>query len=96
MNYIHKFENYLVENLDLKNPELKETRRGFGDALVALGKSNPDVVVLGGDVSGSVRTDMFRDAFPDRFFSVGSRAGYDGNCCWFGCCWQDPVCFYLW
>lgn len=71
MNYIHKFENYLVENLDLKNPELKETRRGFGDALVALGKSNPDVVVLGGDVSGSVRTDMFRDAFPDRFFSVG-------------------------
>lgn len=71
MNYIHKFENYLVENLDLKNPELKETRRGFGDALVDLGKSNPNVVVLGGDVSGSVRTDMFRDAYPDRFFSVG-------------------------
>ncbi len=71
MNYIHKFENYLVENLDLKNPELKETRRGFGDALVDLGKSNTDVVVLGGDVSGSVRTDMFRDAYPERFFSVG-------------------------
>lgn len=71
MNYIHKFENYLIENLDLKNPELKETRRGFGDALVDLGKTNPDVVVLGGDVSGSVRTDMFRDAYPDRFFSVG-------------------------
>lgn len=71
MNLIKKFENYLVDNLDLAKPELKETRRGFGDALVALGKSNPDVVVLGGDVSGSVRTDMFRDAFPDRFFSVG-------------------------
>lgn len=71
MNYIHKFENYLVDNLDMKNPELKETRRGFGDALVELGKTNPDVVVLGGDVSGSVRTDMFRDAYPDRFFSVG-------------------------
>jgi transketolase len=71
MNYIKKFENYLAENLDLKNPELKETRRGFGDALVDLGKTNPDVVVLGGDVSGSVRTDMFRDAFPERFFSVG-------------------------
>ncbi|HRE09840.1 MAG TPA: transketolase family protein, partial [Ignavibacteria bacterium] len=56
MNYINKFENYLVEDLDLNNPELKETRRGFGDALVDLGKSNPDVVVLGGDVSGSVRT----------------------------------------
>lgn len=71
MNYINKFENYLVENLDLRNPELKETRRGFGDALVDLGKSNPNVVVLGGDVSGSVRTDMFRDAYPERFFSVG-------------------------
>jgi len=71
MNYIQKSGNYLVDNLDLKNPELKETRRGFGDALVELGKTNPAVVVLGGDVSGSVRTDMFRDAFPDRFFSVG-------------------------
>lgn len=71
MNYIHKFENYLVGNLDVNNPELKETRRGFGDALVDLGKTNPDIVVIGGDVSGSVRTDMFRDAYPDRFFSVG-------------------------
>lgn len=71
MNFIHKFENYLVENLDMKNPELKESRRGFGEALVELGKTNPNVVVLGGDVSGSVRTDLFRDAFPDRFFSVG-------------------------
>jgi transketolase len=71
MNFIHKFENYLVENLDMVNPELKETRRGFGDALVELGKTNPDVVVIGGDVSGSVRTDMFRDAYPERFISVG-------------------------
>jgi transketolase len=55
----------------LKNPELKESRRGFGEALVELGKTNPDVVVLGGDVSGSVRTDLFRDAFPERFISVG-------------------------
>lgn len=71
MNYIHKFENYLVENLDTANPELKETRRGFGDALVDLGKTNENIVVIGGDVSGSVRTDMFRDAYPDRFISVG-------------------------
>ena len=28
-------------------------------------------MVLGGDVTGSVRTDAFRDAFPERFFSVG-------------------------
>ncbi len=51
--------------------ELKATRLGFGEALVELGNENPNVVVLGGDVTGSVRTDLFKKAFPDRFFSVG-------------------------
>jgi len=32
---------------------------------------DPNVVVLGADVTGSVRTDLFMKAFPDRFFSVG-------------------------
>ena len=51
--------------------DLKATRLGFGEALVELGHENPHVVVLGGDVTGSVRTDLFAKAFPDRFFSVG-------------------------
>jgi transketolase len=51
--------------------ELKATRLGFGEMLVELGRENPNVVVLGGDVSGSVRVDMFAKEFPDRFFSVG-------------------------
>ena len=51
--------------------ELKATRLGFGEALVELGHENPNVVVLGGDVTGSVRTDLFMKAFPDRFFTVG-------------------------
>jgi len=58
-------------SFNIDNPELKETRQGFADALMVLGKENPNVVVLGGDVSGSVKTNIFRDAFPDRFFSVG-------------------------
>ncbi|MBI4534676.1 MAG: transketolase family protein [Ignavibacteriae bacterium] len=49
----------------------KATRQGFSDALLELGKENPDVVVLGGDVSGSVKVDAFAKAYPDRFFSVG-------------------------
>lgn len=61
----------LVKNLDVNNPEMKETRRGFADALMELGKTNPKVIVLGGDVSPSVRVDQFRDAYPERFFSVG-------------------------
>jgi len=51
--------------------ELKATRLGFGEALVELGHEHPNVVVLGADVTGSVRTDLFMKAFPDRFFSVG-------------------------
>jgi transketolase len=51
--------------------EHKATRLGFGEALVELGHENPNVVVLGGDVTGSVRTDLFMKEFPDRFFSVG-------------------------
>ena len=49
----------------------KATRQGFSDALMELGKENPNVVVLGGDVSGSVKVDSFAKAYPDRFFSVG-------------------------
>ena len=71
MNFIHKNESLLVDKLDMQNPEMKETRKGFADALIELGNENPDVIELGGDVSGSVRVDQFRDAFPDRFFSVG-------------------------
>lgn len=54
-----------------ENPEMKETRQGFADALVDVGKSNKNLVVLGGDVTGSVKTNLFRDAYPDRFISIG-------------------------
>lgn len=49
----------------------KATRFGFGEALVELGESDDRVVVLGGDITGSVMTNLFRDRFPDRFFSIG-------------------------
>lgn len=49
----------------------KATRQGFSDAILELGRENPNVVVLGGDVSGSVKVDAFARQFPDRFFSVG-------------------------
>lgn len=49
----------------------KATRQGFSDALIELGAENPNVVVLGGDVSGSVKVDTFAKTYPERFFSVG-------------------------
>lgn len=49
----------------------KPTRFGFGEALVELGEWSEDVVVLGGDITGSVLTSFFKEKFPDRFFSIG-------------------------
>ena len=49
----------------------KPTRIGFAEGLVEMGEKHDNVVVIGADVSGSVKTSMFRDKFPERFFSVG-------------------------
>jgi transketolase len=46
-------------------------RDSFGEALVELGRENPDVVVLDADVSSSTKTILFGKAFPDRFFNFG-------------------------
>lgn len=51
--------------------EQKATRDGFGDALIELGKSNPNVVVLTADLAESTRTDGFEKNHPDRFFEIG-------------------------
>ena len=44
------------------------TRKAYGDALVAVGAANPDVVALDGEVSNSTFAEEFAKAFPDRFF----------------------------
>jgi len=49
----------------------KATRFGFGEGLVTLGERYENVVVLGGDITGSVMTSYFQEKFPDRFFSAG-------------------------
>jgi transketolase len=46
------------------------TRKAYGDALVALGGSRPDMVVLDGEVSNSTHADEFKKAYPDRFFEM--------------------------
>jgi transketolase len=49
----------------------KSVREAFGIALAQLGESDPDIVVLDGDVNNSTHTDMFAKKFPARFFNVG-------------------------
>ena len=49
----------------------KDTRSGFGEALLELGKTNPRVVALCADLTGSLKMDAFAREFPERFFQMG-------------------------
>lgn len=57
--------------MEFKELGKKPTRHGFGHALVELGEKYDNVVVLGGDITGSVMTSFFKEKFPERFFSIG-------------------------
>lgn len=57
--------------LEFINTGSKDTRSGFGEGLLELGKTNPNVVALCADLTGSLKMDAFAKAFPDRFFQVG-------------------------
>ncbi len=49
----------------------KDTRSGFGEALLELGRNNSNVVALCADLIGSLKMDAFVKEFPNRFFQVG-------------------------
>jgi len=49
----------------------KASRDAYGEALLELGKENPDIVVLDADLSKSTKSNLFAKAFPDRFFNFG-------------------------
>ncbi len=51
--------------------EKKDTRSGFGAGLSALGKTNPNVVALCADLTGSLKMDAFAKDHPERFYQVG-------------------------
>lgn len=51
--------------------EKKDTRSGFGAGLLELGKTNPNVVALCADLTGSLKMDAFQKEFPERFFQIG-------------------------
>jgi len=49
----------------------KDTRSGFGEGLLEVGKINKDVVALCADLTGSLKMDAFLKEFPERFFQIG-------------------------
>ncbi|MBI4726671.1 transketolase family protein [candidate division TA06 bacterium] len=61
----------LVADLNFKIIEQKPTRFGYADALLELGKTNPNVVVLDADLAKSTLTGRFQEKYPQRFFDIG-------------------------
>lgn len=62
----------MVSNsINYPSQEFKATRDGFGEAVVELGKTDPRVVVLTGDLTESTRVAEFAKQFPDKFIEVG-------------------------
>jgi len=55
----------------MHNWDKKLTRQGFADALIKLGETTKETVVLDADLSKSTLTCLFREKFPDRFFNAG-------------------------
>ena len=50
---------------------MKALRDVFGDTLVSLGSTNPDVVVLDADLANSTKADKFAKMYPARFLQMG-------------------------
>ena len=47
------------------------TRESYGNALVEIGKENPNVVVLDADLAAATKTGTFKKAFPERHIDCG-------------------------
>jgi len=62
---------YVTPIADALDAQQIPTRDGYGQALLELGETNPDVVVLTGDLADSTRTLDFKNKYPERFFEMG-------------------------
>ena len=67
------------------------TRESYGNALVELGKVNPNVVVLDADLAGATKTSTFKKAFPDRHIDCGiAEANMTGIAAGLSTCGKIP------
>jgi transketolase len=66
-----KNSSKLVDNLFAKDIKQAPIRNGYGEGMLALGKENPNVIILCCDLTESTRSQAFAEAYPDRFVEVG-------------------------
>lgn len=69
----------------------KSTRQAYGEALVELGKLNKNIVVLDADLTKSTKTNLFKEAFPERHINVGiAEADLVGTAAGLATCGKIP------
>ncbi|MFT6923632.1 MAG: transketolase [Crocinitomicaceae bacterium] len=61
----------MTETIEIEVLGKKDTRSGFGEGLLEIGKRNKDVVALCADLTGSLKMNAFENEFPERFFQIG-------------------------
>jgi transketolase len=66
----HRFATAKVDRAAWKVGEKVATRRAYGDALVAVGAGDGRVVALDGEVGNSTFSELFSEAYPDRYFEM--------------------------
>lgn len=57
--------------MEYKNKGNKATKTGFGEGVLAAAQKDSRVVSLGADITNSVGMNLFAEAFPERFLSMG-------------------------
>ena len=57
--------------MEFTNKGNKPTKTGFGEGVLAAAQKDNRVVGLGADITNSVGMNLFAEAFPERFFSMG-------------------------
>ena len=57
--------------MNYTNKGNKPTKTGFGEGVLAAAQKDNRVVGLGADITNSVGMNLFAEAFPERFFSMG-------------------------
>lgn len=65
------FANHLQQNLSPDTVEKVPNRNGYGEGLLEAGKRDERVVALCCDLTESTKTNLFAEAFPDRFVQMG-------------------------
>lgn len=55
----------------MTTPRFNQTRKGYVDALIELGREMPELLVLDCDIAKASKTCDFQAVFPERFFNCG-------------------------